>query len=49
MQNDEPQDYDLRLPKESDKMTRQERREWYRLNRKRLYLPPWSDLVSTLK
>jgi len=31
-----------------EKMTRRERREWYRVNRKKLGLPRWSEL-STLK
>lgn len=42
-------DYNLRLPKDPSKMTRKERRLWYRLNRKRLKLPAWGDLAKTLK
>jgi hypothetical protein len=39
----------IELPKEPEKMTRKERREWYHRHRKSLKLPRWKDLSKTLK
>lgn len=40
------QSLDLGFTKDPEKMTRKERREWYRNNKKRLGLPRWSELTK---
>lgn len=42
MSQDNPDD--LRFPEDPTKMTRKERRQWYKENRKRLGLPRWNEL-----